>query len=87
MKIVEAGRVSAGLPCSWFDVEIRCRVTRQMAVPFVMLKDNTKIAAVLRLATVALNQKSSIDANIFSNAGYKAHRGANAERLSVAPPP
>ena len=34
-----------------------------------MLMDNTKLAAVLRLANVALNQKSSSDANIFSNTG------------------
>ena len=30
VKIVESGLVSAGLPCFWFDVEIRCRFTRHL---------------------------------------------------------
>jgi len=30
VKIVLSGSVSAGLPCSWLDVEIQCRVTRQL---------------------------------------------------------
>ena len=30
VRIVDAGLVSAGLPCSWVDVEIRCRLTRQL---------------------------------------------------------
>jgi len=32
VKIVLSGLISAGLPCSWIDVEIRCRVTRQLVV-------------------------------------------------------
>ena len=32
VQIVEAGLVSAGLPCSWLEVVIRCRVTRQLVV-------------------------------------------------------
>ena len=32
VKIVELGRISAGLPCSRLDVEIRCRLTRQLRV-------------------------------------------------------
>ena len=32
VQIVAAGLVSAGLPCSWVDVEIRCRLTRQLEV-------------------------------------------------------
>ena len=31
-QIVESGLASAGLPCLWFDVEIRCRVTRQLVL-------------------------------------------------------
>ena len=29
VKIVDSGLVSAGLPCLWLEVFIRCRVTRQ----------------------------------------------------------
>jgi uncharacterized membrane protein len=32
LQIVESGFVSAGLPCWWIDVEIRCRLTRQLVV-------------------------------------------------------
>jgi len=32
VQIVESGLVSAGLPCSWLLVEIRCRLTRQRVV-------------------------------------------------------
>ena len=32
VQIVEAGLISAGLPCRWFLVEIQCRVTRQRVV-------------------------------------------------------
>jgi len=32
VKIVDAGLISAWLPCSWLGVEIRCRVTRQLVV-------------------------------------------------------
>ena len=30
VKIVESGSASAGLPCSWLFVVIRCRFTRQL---------------------------------------------------------
>jgi len=32
VKIVESGLVSAGLPCCWVQVEIKCRLTRQLVV-------------------------------------------------------
>jgi len=32
VQIVESGLISAGLPCCWFGVEIRCRLTRQLVV-------------------------------------------------------
>ena len=33
LSIVESGLVSAGLSCSWLDVEIWCRFTRQWVIP------------------------------------------------------
>jgi len=32
VQIVESGLVSAGVPSSWVDVEIKCRLTRQRVV-------------------------------------------------------
>ena len=32
VKIVDAGLVSAGLPCFWLVVVFRCRLTRQLVV-------------------------------------------------------
>jgi len=39
VKIVELGLVSAGRPCLWLVVEIRCRFTRQRVCGDVLLKD------------------------------------------------
>jgi hypothetical protein len=37
--------VSAGLPCCWVQVEIRCRLTRQLVAPDVVhLKDTVRMA-------------------------------------------
>ena len=32
VQIVESGLVSAGLPCSWIDVDKRCRFKRQLVI-------------------------------------------------------
>ena len=32
VRIVESGLVSAGLPCSWLELVIKCRLTRQLVV-------------------------------------------------------
>jgi len=34
VKIVLSGLVSAGLPCSWLDMVIKCRFTRQLVLGF-----------------------------------------------------
>ena len=31
-RSVELGSVSAGLPCSWLELVIKCRLTRQLVV-------------------------------------------------------
>ena len=36
VKIVKSGSALAGEPCSWLDVEIRCRVTRQLVVGVIL---------------------------------------------------
>jgi hypothetical protein len=40
-QIVESGLVSAGLPCSWIDVVMRCRFTRQLGVWWCPFKGQT----------------------------------------------
>ena len=32
VKIVDSGSASAGLPCCWLEVDIKCRFTRQLVV-------------------------------------------------------
>ena len=39
-----AGLVSAGEPCSWLDVEIKCRFTRQVVVWGCPFKGQTRVS-------------------------------------------
>jgi len=43
VNIVESGLVSAWLPCCWVQVEIRCRVTRQLGVWWCPFKGQTRV--------------------------------------------
>ena len=57
-QIVESGLISASLPCTWFDVEIRCRFSRQLVVLALLnvLHTNCDYIAIRKLRTSRLSQ-------------------------------
>ena len=62
VAIAESGLISALEPCSWVDVVCKCRVTRQLVVGVVLLKDSSqkrkfKIIHTVRMTIFAVFRK------------------------------